>query len=310
MATVYTHIRSNKFKSIVMVVLTMIFALGVGAIFAYAADYGPIAIVLAAVIGVPMTLTGYFAGDKIALAVNGAKQVQRETNRDLYNVVENIAITAGLPTPKIYIIPDEAPNAFATGRDPRRASIALTAGLLRSLDQQELEGVVAHELAHIGDYDTRYMTIVAVMTGLIVLMSEYFLRFSWITGGGRRRSSNDSGNAQGIIFLIGIAIAILAPIVATLTRLAISRRREALADAKGAEITRQPERLADALLKISRYDRPARFANAATSPLYFADVSKLKGSSFLSRILADHPPVEERVNNLYRMAGLKSPLES
>lgn len=288
-----------------MVLLTFLFVLGIGAIFAYAADYGVAAIVVAALVGVPSTLIGYFAGDKIALAVNGAHQVELETNRELYNTVENVCITAGLPTPKIYIIPDDAPNAFATGREPRKASIALTSGLLSRLNKQELEGVIAHELAHVGDYDTRFMTIVAVMSGLIVLMSEFFLRFSWY-GGGRRRSRDN--NAGALFFVIGLAVAIVAPIAATLTRLAISRKREALADAKGAEITRQPEKLADALIKISKYDQPARFANAATSPLYFADVSKLQGSSYLSRILADHPPVEERVKALYEMAGLKSPL--
>lgn len=307
MATVYTHIRANKFKSFVMVLLTFVFVLGIGAIFAYAADYGPVAIVLAAVVGVPSTLIGYFASDKIALAVNHAEPVELENNRDLYNLVENVCITAGLPTPKIYIIPDDAPNAFATGREPRKASIALTSGLLSRLSKPELEGVIAHELAHVGDYDTRYMTIVAVMTGLIVLMSEFFLRFSWFSGG-RRRGSRDN-QAGALFFVVGLAVAIIAPIAATLTRLAISRRREALADAKGAEITRQPEKLADALIKISKYDQPARFANAATSPLYFADVSKLQGSSYLSRILADHPPVEDRINKLYGMAGLKSPLE-
>jgi len=291
-----------------MVAITIVFALGIGALFAYGADYGPVAIILAGVIGVPSALIGYFAGDKLALLVNHAQLVERETNRDLYNVVENVCITAGLPTPKIYIIPDDAPNAFATGRDPRRASLAVTSGLLSRLNKPELEGVVAHELAHIGDYDIRFMTIVAVMTGLIVLMSEYFLRFS-MYGGGRRRSNNDNNQATAILFVIGLAVAIIAPIAATLTRLAISRKREALADAKGAEITRQPEKLADALIKISKYDQPARFANAATSPMYFADVSHLKGSSYLSRILADHPPIEERVKNLYEMAGLKSPLE-
>ncbi|MFH0831176.1 MAG: M48 family metallopeptidase [Parcubacteria group bacterium] len=306
MATVYTHIRANKFKSLVMVVVTLLFVLAIGVVFAYAADYGPAAIILAALVGVPMTLVGYFASDKIALTVNGAHKVELENNRDLFNLVENVAITAGLPTPQIYIIPDPAPNAFATGREPRKASIALTSGLLERLDKPELEGVVAHELAHVGDYDTRYMTIVAVMTGLIVLMSEFFLRFSWY-GGGRRRGSRDN-QAGTVLFLVGLAVAILAPIVATLTRLAISRKREALADAKGAEITRQPEKLADALIKISKFDQPARFANAATAPLYFADVSHLKGSSYLSRILADHPPVEERVKKLYGMAGLKSPL--
>src|SRR3990167_11218753 len=163
MPTVYTHIGQNKFKSALMVLLTVLCALGIGAIFAYAADYGVVAIVIAAAIGIPGALIGYYAGDKIALAVNGAKAVELENNRALYHLVDNGCITAGLPTPKIYIIPDPSPNAFATGRDPRRASIALTSGLLKLLDKRELEAIIAHELAHVGNYDTRYMTVVAIL---------------------------------------------------------------------------------------------------------------------------------------------------
>lgn len=300
MPTVYTHIASNKWKSALMVLLTIVFALGIGAIFAYAADYGPVAIVLAAAIGVPSALIGYYAGDKIALAVNGAQPVELENNRDLYNVVDTVCIEAGLPTPKIYIIPDDSPNAFATGREPRKASIAMTSGLLRLLNKRELEAVIGHELAHVGDYDTRYMTIVAVLVGFVVLLSEYFLRFSWFAGG-RRRSSRD--NSGAILLLIGLVVAIIAPIFAQLMRLAISRRRESLADAKGAEITRDPEALADALVKIEKANIAPHFANAATSALYFADVSQREGTSFLTRMMSTHPPIEERIKALREMAG-------
>jgi len=285
------------------VVLTILFALGIGAIFAYTTDYGLSAIILAAVIGVPGALIGYFSGDKLALAINHAKPLTLENNRELYNVVENVAITAGLPTPKIYLIPDDSANAFATGREPRKASLALTRGLINLLDRQELEGVIAHELAHIGDYDIRYMTIVAILVGFVVILSDFFLRFSFL--GGRRRSRNNDGNLGVILLLVGLALAIVAPIFVQLMKLAISRKRESLADAKGAEITRQPEKLANALIKISTHPRPARFANAATAHLYFADISRLKGTGRLSRLMATHPPVLVRVKKLYAMAGLK-----
>ena len=306
MATVYTHIRANKIKSILMVFLTIVFALGIGVIFAYAADYGPSAIILAAVIGIPGALIGYYGSDNIALAVNRAKPLTLENNRELYHIVENIAITAGLPTPKIYTINDPSPNAFATGREPRKASIAMTTGLIEQLNRQELEGVIAHELAHIGDYDTRYMTVVAVLVGFVVLVSEFFMRFS-LFGGGRRGNNRD--NSGQILIIIGLVAAIVAPIFAQLMRLAISRKRESLADAKGAEITRQPEKLADALIKISKDPNKPRFVNAATSHLYFSDVSKKKGTSFLTRISSSHPPVEERVKKLYQMAGLRQPTQ-
>ncbi len=287
-----------------MVVLTILFALGIGTIFAYAADYGPYAIVLAGVFGVPSTLIGYFAGDKIALAVNHAKPLTLENNRELYHLVDNVAITAGLPTPKMYIIPDDSLNAFATGRDPKTASIALTRGIIQMLNKSELEGVIAHELAHIGDYDIRYMTIVAILVGFVVILSDFFLRFS-IFGGGRRRSRSNDGNAGAILLIVGLALAIIAPIFAQLMKFSISRKRESLADAKGAEITRQPEKLADALIKIHQNPRPARFANSATAHLYFADISQLKGTKRIAKLLSSHPPVEERVKKLYDMAGLK-----
>ena len=300
MPTVYTHIGQNKFKSALLVLLTIIFALGIGAIFAYAADYGIVAIVIAGAIGIPGALIGYYAGDKIALAVNGARAVELENNRALYHLVDNVCITAGLPTPKIYIIPDPSPNAFATGRDPRRASIALTSGLLKLLEKRELEAVIAHELAHVGNYDTRYMTVVAILVGFVVMLSGFFRNFAWL-GGGRRRSSRDQSGQ--ILLLVGLLAAILAPIFAQLMRLAISRRRESLADAKGAEITRNPDALADSLIKIHRAGIPARFANDATAALYFADVGELEGTSFTARILSTHPPLEERVKALREMAS-------
>lgn len=286
-----------------MVGLTIMFALGIGAIFAYTTDYGLSAVILAGIIGVPGALIGYFTGDKLALAINHARPLTLENNRELYNIVENVAITAGLPTPQLYIIPDESPNAFATGRDPRRASLALTRGLINLLDRPQLEGVVAHELAHIGDYDIRYMTIVAVLVGFVVIVSDFFLRFSFL--GGRRRNRDNNGNLGVILLLVGLALAVVAPIFVQLMRLAISRKRESLADAKGAEITRQPEKLAEALIKIAQNPRPARFANSATAHLYFADISHLKGTKFAAKLLSSHPPVAQRVKKLYAMAGLK-----
>ncbi len=245
-----------------------------------------------------MSWGSYWYSDRIVLAMSRAKEIRHDDNRELYHIVENLAITAGLPTPKIYLIEDSAPNAFATGRDPQHAVIAVTSGLLEKLKRSELEGVVAHELSHVGNYDIRIMTIVVVLVGVVALISDWFLRWTW--WGRRRREVK--GSSQPIIFIAGIILALLAPLIATLIKLAISRKREFLADANGALLTRYPEGLAAALEKISNDSEPLEVANKATAHLYIENpLKEYKG--FLNKLFSTHPPVQERIDLLRAMTG-------
>jgi heat shock protein HtpX len=217
-------------------------------------------------------------------------------------LVENLSITAGLPKPKIYLIEDLSPNAFATGRDPEHASIAVTSGLLEKLNKVELEGVIAHELSHVGNYDIRLMTIVVVLVGIVALLSDFFLRWTWF--GSRRRDGEGRGQIQMILFILAIVLAILAPLAATLIQLAISRKREFLADATGALLTRYPEGLASALEKISKDPEPLEAANKATAHLYIESPFKKgenRGQGWLVGLFNTHPPVGERVKRLREM---------
>lgn len=242
-----------------------------------------------------MNLISYWYSDKIVLKMSGARRAMREENRELWNIVENLSITAGVPMPALYIIEDPSPNAFATGRNKEHAAVAVTTGLLSILDRTELEGVIAHELSHIGNRDILISTIVVVLVGFVALLSDFFLRWSFWGGG---RNGRD-GRAQAIMMLIGIVLAILAPVVATLIQLAISRKREFLADASGALLTRYPEGLASALQKISAYPKGLSRANHATAHLYIANPFKEKnGASFLTKLFMTHPSVEERTKAL------------
>lgn len=232
------------------------------------------------------------------LKITGARPATREEYFDLYTVTENLAITAGLPKPKIYIIDDPAPNAFATGRDKEHAVVAATTGLLSVLNRSELEGVIAHELSHIGNRDILLSTVVVMLVGFITLLADFFLRSArW----GGRRDSGGGGRIQGILLLVGVVFTILSPIIATLIQLAISRKREFLADASGALLTRYPDGLASALKKISQYSRPMMKANHATAHLFISNPfgRRDNGSvSFLTKMFSTHPPVEERVRAL------------
>lgn len=254
-------------------------------------------LVIAVLIAVTQALVSYYYSDSITLAISRAKEVPRkEPFLALHRVVENLSLTAGLAKPQIYMIEDSAPNAFATGRDPKHAAIAVTSGLLEKLNKTELEGVIAHELSHVGNYDIRLMTIIVVLVGVVALMSDFFLRWTWF-GGGRRRDSEGGGQIQLILFIVAIVLAILAPLAATLIQLAISRKREFLADASGALLTRYPEGLANALEKISQDNEPLEAANRATAHLYIADPFKKKVSS----LFMTHPPVQERIKRLRAM---------
>ena len=242
-----------------------------------------------------MNISAYWFSDKIALSSTGAKEADPVKFLELHRILENLAITAGLPKPRLYIIEDNAPNAFAAGRDPKHAVVAVTTGLLAQLDRSELEGVLAHELSHVGNRDILVMTVAVVLAGLITVVVDMFLRVSLFGGGGNR---DRGGNA--ILAIVAIVALILAPIAAQLIQLAISRKREFLADASGALLTRYPEGLASALRKISSYQAPMRKANHATAHLFISNpFGAHEAGKFIAKIFATHPPVEERVAALH-----------
>ena len=254
---------------------------------------------VAVVFSILMSFFSYWYSDKIVLRMARAKPIKKKDNPELYRLVENLCITAGLPLPKIYIIKESQPNAFATGRNPKNAVVAVTQGLLEKLERVELEGVIAHELSHIGNRDILLSSIIVVLVGVVVLATDFFFRISF-WGGGRRDSQ--AGQGRVILLLVALALAILAPLLAQLMRLAISRKREFLADATAALLTRYPEGLARALEKISQDPHPLRTASDATAHLYIA--SPFRGReriSWLHRLFMTHPPIEERIKALRGM---------
>lgn len=275
--------------------------IGIGWIFSQI--YGsPGILYIAVIFSIFMNVLSYWFSDKIVLAMHKAHPVKMEDNPELYRVLENLTITAGLPMPKFYLVQDPAPNAFATGRNPQHAAVAVTSGLLERLDRSELEGVLAHELSHIGNRDMLVSTVAVVLAGFIAIISDMFMR-SMFWGGMGRRNDSRGGGAHAAIFIIGIALSILAPIIALLIRLAISRRREFLADSSGALLTRYPDGLASALRKISTYSQPLKTATNATAHLFFenpfgADRRGAQKTPWLVRMFMTHPPTEERIKAL------------
>jgi len=298
----YEEIGQNKRNSIILVVVFAAVLILLGYIFGQVAGFGYFGIVLAFIISTAMALTGYFRGDKIVLAVSQAKPASREEYPQLYNIVEELIIASGLPMPKLYIIHDnDAPNAFATGRDPDHASIAVTTALLNRLNRTELQGVLAHELSHIGDYDILFATLIGIMVGMVALMADFFLRYTF-WGGGRRRSSNNSSGGNGFIMILALALAILAPLFALIIQLAVSRQREYLADANAALMTRYPEGLASALEKISRDPGVLEVSNRATQHLYIiSPIKSIRDRKKKSSLFSTHPPVEDRIKRLREM---------
>ncbi len=299
MPIVYDHISSNKTKTAVLlgVFLVLIILLG----FAFSQAYqAPEILYFAVGFSVLYSLISYYFSANITLAISRAKPVGPQNAPELYRLVENLAIAAGLPAPKIYVIDDTATNAFATGRNPKNAVIVFTTGILQKLNKTELEGVVAHELSHIGNYDIRLMTLVVVLVGVLTLLADWFLRFSFMSGRSRERNQ-----AQAIFMIAGIVLALLSPLIATLIQLAISRKREYLADASGVLLTRYPEGLASALEKISKDTEPLEAANKATAHLYIANPLKNRhgGVGWFAGIFNTHPPVEERIKRLRGMGG-------
>jgi len=261
-------------------------------------SYGGVAI--AVIIALVMSLSAYYAGDKMVLAVSRAKRIEKQDYPQFFNVIEELSIAAGIPMPAVYVIDDTAPNAFATGRDPAHASVAITTGLLQKLNRDELQGVMAHELSHVQNRDILYATMVGVLVGSIALISDFFLR-SFFWGGGRRRKSEGDGGAAGLILLVvAIVLAILAPIAAKLLQLAVSRQREYLADASGAKLTRYPEGLASALEKIAGDREVLEVANRATQHLYIVNPIK-PFEKRASNLFSTHPPIQERVRRLREM---------
>jgi heat shock protein HtpX len=291
----YNEITQNKRRTWLLIVAMSVIIVGLSALIGgmNGADPGP-SIILGTMFATVYSLISYYASSSVALTVSGAKRIEKAQAPDLYNLVENLCIANGQPMPAVYIIDDESPNAFATGRDPEHASIAFTTGLLKILTRQELEGVAAHELAHVKNYDIRVMTIVVVLVGLISLIADIMIHM--------RFRDSEKNNAGLILLLIGIALAILSPIFAKIIQLAISRSREYLADASGALLTRYPEGLASALEKIEGVAQPLQRANHATAHLYISNPFGADGKrSFFSNLFSTHPPVADRVARLRNM---------
>lgn len=292
MATLYTQQSKNITKTWLLMSIFFAVVIGLGWFFSYYYS-SPEILYFFVVFSVLMNIFSYWFSDKIVLKLAGARPANREENFDLYTAVENLAITAGLPMPKVYIINDSAPNAFATGRNKEHAVVAVTTGLMGILNKTELEGVIGHELSHIGNRDMLLSTVVVVLVGFITILADIFRRnLFW---GGMRRSDNDN-KAAGLLVLVGIILSILAPIFAMLIQLAISRKREFLADASGALLTRYPEGLASALRKIAEHNHPMARQQSAIAHLYISDPKGF--GKKISGLFATHPPVEERISAL------------
>lgn len=297
--TVYQQIQSNKRRTVLLIALFSVIILLIGFAFSLYSDIGVGAFVLAIIISTSMSLVSYFSGDKIALMSAGARgPISKEDNPYVYRMVENLCITAGMPMPKIYLIEESVPNAFATGRDPEHASIAFTTGIINLLENEELEGVTAHELSHIQNYDIRLMTVVIICVGIVSLLANWFFRIGFF--GGRSKNSKNSG--AGVIFLIiGLVLIILSPIVSKLIQFAVSRKREFLADASGVLLTRYPEGLAKALQKIEAHAAPMQRANVATAHLFISNPFGKKKRSW-RHLFSTHPPTEDRIKALRSIA--------
>jgi heat shock protein HtpX len=300
---IHSQIRANIIKSYAFMTGFVVFVVFAGYVMGNALGYGNSWMLIAVVFSVISSFVSYYWGDSIVLAMSGARPADRKRDFDLFTVTENLAIAAGIPKPRLYVIEDTAMNAFATGRDPKHAVVCATTGLISRLDRRELEGVIAHELSHIKNYDIRLMAIVAVLAGTVAFLADMFLRNLWWGGHGSasRRSDEDRGMGQ-ILMIVGIVLAIISPIVATLIQLAISRRREYLADASAANLTRYPEGLARALEKLSGDHEVLEAATNATAHLYITNPFKGKDfGAWFANAFNTHPPIKERVKILRSM---------
>ena len=310
--TFFDQVSANRRNSFLMAAFVVAvlgvlgFAIGFGVFGEPIAGVGTTGVALA--FGGLSAAGTYFAGDKLVLKVSGAQPVTEQSAPQLMNVVREIAIAANVPMPDVYVIDDTAPNAFATGRDPEHASIAITTGLLQKLDREELQGVIAHELSHVRNFDIRFTLIVGVMVGAIAMLADFFLRFTFWGGARRSRGRDGGGGAQLIVFVIAIVLAILAPIIARFIQLAVSRQREYLADASAVELTRNPYGLERALAKISGDSEVLEAANRGTQHMYFTNpIKKFEARS--SNLWSTHPPIVERINRLRELTG-EAPLSA
>ncbi len=298
---IYSAISANKNKTWAIMLLFVLIITTVVYVFSKALGYGlgfaGIALVLAGI----SSIGSYYYSDKIVLATSGAKEIKKSDNPELFRIVENLGIGSGLPMPKIYVINDPSPNAFATGRDPKHAVLCVTTGILSILDKSELEGVMAHELSHIKNYDIRLMGIVAVLVGFVAILSNLFINQLWF-GGFNNDRENRGGGIQAVFLVIGVVLAILTPIAATLIQLAVSRKREFLADASGALLTRYPEGLASALEKLTNDKHSLKTASNATAHLFIVNPFKGKSTKqWFASLFETHPPIEERIKILRSM---------
>jgi heat shock protein HtpX len=295
----YSQVDSNKNKSTLIIALFIAFIVGATYVMVRGFGYDLSLVGVALVISGITSFFSYYFSDKIILSISGAREATREEFFDFYTVAENLAMSQQMLMPKLYVIDDTAMNAFATGRDPKHAVICATTGILNRLDRSELEGVIAHELAHVKNYDIRLMSIVTVLVGLIALLADWLLRISAF-GGSRNRDENKGGQLQLIFFIAGLVLVLLSPLIAQLIQLAISRRREFLADATGAAMTKYPQGLARALEKISADREPLEAANKATAHLYISDPLKNlhDGRGWFANMFQTHPPVEDRIKAL------------
>ncbi|MEA2577756.1 MAG: heat shock protein HtpX, partial [Chloroflexota bacterium] len=304
----YDQIAANRRNSFLMAAFVVALLALLGFAIGYAVSGEPaggvVATALALLVGGLASIGTYFAGDSLVLSVSGAREVDETAAPQLLNVVREMAIAANVPMPKVYVIDDTAPNAFATGRDPQHASVAITTGLLEKLDREELQGVIAHELSHVRNLDIRFSLIVGVMVGAIAILADFFLRFTF-WGGGRSRdrdSGGGSGGAQAIVFILAIVLAFLAPLISRFIQLAVNRQREYLADASGVELTRNPYGLERALAKISADPEVLEVANRGTQHMYFTNPIK-KFEERSSGLMSTHPPILDRINRLRQLTG-------
>ena len=311
-ASFYSEQAANRRNSFLLAMLVVVVLAAFGFVIGYSIGYGsgasPIAyaigaLIIAVAFGVLSAVGSFFGGDKLVLASSHAREVTAQQAPQLYNVVGEMATSAGLPMPRVYIIDDPSPNAFATGRDPKHSSVAITTGLLNKLNREELQGVLGHEMSHIRNYDIRFTLIVGVMVGSIAMLAQLFLRYTFWFGGGRNRDDNNSGGGGlAVVFMIvGVILAILAPIFTAMVQMAVSRQREYLADASSVELTRNPHGLESALAKLAADKEPLHSANGATQHLYIVNPLKKLGGG--SALFSTHPPIVDRINRLRQLTG-------
>ena len=302
--THYQLVAQNKRRSFLIVLFFIIFIAGAAYLMAEGFGYSLDIVAWALIFSGVTSFFSYFYSDKIILSISGAKEANRKEFFDFYTVTENICSGQKMPMPKLYVIEDSAMNAFATGRDPKHAVVCATTGLLNRLNRSEIEAVIAHELSHIKNYDMLLMSIVTILVGLIALLADWMMRMSF-WGGGRKRDNDNSGQLGAIIAIVAVILAILSPIIAQLIQLAISRRREFLADASSASMTKNPQGLIKALTKISQDTEPLEVANNATAHLYISNPLKnAKGTHAFAKLFNTHPPVGERIQALQEMRAI------